>query len=299
MLTHKQVIARFRHVMYLEPVSHSQSTGKKFITAWLADMDKLTCEQMVVDPSLPFGPVTDMESGYKVFNTFPGFRAATSLEPMDERAARVLVEPILKHVHDWIAGSHAGRAKWFLDWMANILQRPLAKHRTGVVVNGEPEYAKGVLPGFFRECVLGSECTFQTSAVKSTVFARFATGVKSVVFLQLDEELLGMSERGRLNQLITEPSFNYEEKRKNPTRIRNLVNVYMTTDHTTEADISWKYALFEASGGTMGEEYVDGLRAHLARPEVARAFYQFLMARDLSGFTAYVLPPPLVDEEPE
>jgi hypothetical protein len=105
-------------------------------------------------------------------------------------------------------------------------------------------------------------------------------------------------DRGQLNDLITGDNIGYEERHKDPTTIRNLVNVYMTTDNTTSEDISWKYALFEA--GRLEEEgdaeYLCGLRVHLARPEVARAFYQFLMARDLSEFHTCSLPPPEVSE---
>jgi len=201
MLTHKQVIARFKHVKY---AVGDDSTEKRFITAWVADSNKATCQQMVVDPSHPFGPNTVL--GKRVFNTFPGFRAA-NLAPVEDRdLEQRLVEPIVRHINTWIAGKHAGRTKWVLDWLANILQRPLEKHKTGMVVNGEPCYAKGILPGFFRECVVGAENSFRTSTLREHVFARFAAGVKSVVFMQLDdEELHGMDaqDRGELNDLIT------------------------------------------------------------------------------------------------
>jgi len=70
----------------------------------------------------------------------------------------------------------------------------------------------------------------------------------------------------------------------------------MTTDNTTSEDISWKYALFEAGRLEEDTEHLSALCVHLARPEVARAFYQFLMARDLSEFHTCSLPPPEVSE---
>ena len=291
MLTHKQAITRFKHVMFqVKP----GDTEKRFITAWMADSNKATCQQMVVDPSHPFGPSTIL--GRRVFNTFPGFRAA-NLAPVEDRdLEQRLVEPIVRHIDTWITGMHAGRTKWVLDWLANILQRPLKKHKTGIVVNGELCYAKGILPVFFRECVVGVENSFRTSTLRKHVFTRFAVGVKSVLFMQLeDEELHGMNEqdRSQLNGLITEDNIRYEERRKNPRTISNLVNVYMTTDNTTSEDVSCKYALFEA--GKLEEdgdaEHLSALCVHLARPDVARAFYQFLMARDLSEFHTRLLPP--------
>lgn len=295
MLSRKETITRFRGVRYLEPATMNKPASiKQFIMRWITDDQQKKFHEMVQDLTLPFGPNTIQEE--RVFNMFPGFRAA-NLTPVEDRdLEQQLVEPIVRHINTWITGKHAGRTKWVLDWLANILQRPLEKHKTGVVVNGESCYAKGILPIFFRECVVGAETSFRTSTLRKHVFARFAVGVKMVVFLQLDdEELHGMDDmdRSQLNGLITEDDIWYEERRKNPTRISNLVNVYMTTDNTTSEDISWKYALFEASrlvedGDT---EYLSALREHLARPEVARAFYQSLMARDLSEFHTFSLPP--------
>lgn len=303
-LSRKLALVRFKDVRYLVPATSSKpGRVEKFITRWLSnhDFESLTCSDFVAYPSHPMGPIMTA-SDKTVFNVFPGFKAANELPLEDLDEVNRLVEPIITYIRVVICGNHEERTKWLLDWHANILQRPLEKHKTAVVVNGEDRIGKGVLPDFFRECVLGPDCSFKTTDVRNTVFGRFAKGVKGNVFLQLDEELRGMDARGQLNGLIVNDSLNFEERYKNRRQIKNLVNVYMTTEHTTNEDISWKYALFEAEAppiehnDALGDEelegvYYEGLRAHLARPEVARAFYQFLMARDLSQFGAFSLPP--------
>jgi hypothetical protein len=297
-LSRKMVLARFNDMRYTVPANGDRPARvEKFITRWLGNMDfeSLTCSDIVAYPSHPMGPIMTAPDK-TVFNVFPGFRASNEPPFEDMEEVERLVEPIIMYIRAVICGNHEGRTKWFLEWLANILQRPLEKHKTGVVVNGEDRIGKGLLPDFFRECVLGPECSFKTSDVKNTVFARFAVGVKGKVFLQLDAELHGMDARGQLNGLIMNDSVNFEERYKDRRLIKNLVNVYMTTNSTTEEDISWKYALFEAGAPPPTEHgddalYYEGLRAHLARPEVARAFYQFLMARDLSQFHTCSLPP--------
>ena len=297
-LSRKLALVRFKDVRYFVPAKGDKPARvEKFITRWLSncDFESLICSDIVAYPSHPMGPIMTAPDK-TVFNVFPGFKASNEppLEDMEE--VERLVEPLLKYIRAVIGGNHEGRTKWILEWLANILQRPLEKHKTGVVVNGEDRIGKGILPDFFRECVLGQECSFKTSDARHTVFGRFAVGVKGKVFLQLDEELHGMDTRGQLNGLIMNDSLNFEERYKDPRQIKNLVNVYMTTERTTEEDMSWKYALFEAGAPPAVDHdddaiYYEGLRAHLARPEVARAFYQYLMGLDLSQFSTCSLPP--------
>jgi len=299
-LSRKLALVRFNDMRYTVPAKGDKPARvEKFITRWLSnrDFESLTYNDFVAYPSHPMGPIVTAPDR-TVFNVFPGFKASNEppLEDMEE--VKRLVEPLLKYIRAVICGNHEWRTKWFLEWLANILQRPLEKHKTGVVVNGEDRIGKGILPDFFRECVVGPECSFKTSDVRNTVFGRFAVGVKGNVFLQVNEELHGMDTRGQLNGLIMNDSLNFEERYKDRRPIKNLVNVYMTTEHTTEEDMSWKYALFEAGAPPPmdhddGDDavYYEGLRAHLARPEVARAFYQYLMGLDLSQFSTCSLPP--------
>jgi hypothetical protein len=297
-LSRKLALVRFNDMRYAVPAMGGKPARvEKFITRWLSnrDFESLTYNDFVAYPSHPMGPiVTALDR--TVFNVFPGFKASNEppLEDMEE--VERLVEPLLKYIHAVICGNHEWRTKWFLEWLGNILQRPLEKHKTGVVVNGEDRIGKGILPDFFRECVVGPECSFKTKDIRNTVFGRFAVGVKGNVFLQVNEELHGMDTRGQLNGLIMNDSLNFEERYKDRRPIKNLVNVYMTTEHTTEEDMSWKYALFEAGAPPMDHDgddavYYEGLRVHLARPEVARAFYQYLMGLDLSQFRTCSLPP--------
>jgi hypothetical protein len=182
-LSRKLVLVCFNDMRYAVPAKGDKPARvEKFITRWLGnfDFESLTCSDFVAYPSHPMGPIMTAPDK-TVFNVFPGFKAANEPPLEDMKEVERLVEPLLKYIRGVIGGNHDGRTKWFLEWLANILQRPLEKHQTGVVVNGEDRNGKGILPDFFRECVLGPNCSpaFKTTDVRYTVFGRFAVGVKA------------------------------------------------------------------------------------------------------------------------
>lgn len=287
LFTHANFRAQFRHMIYYQPaVNRRPAQMNPFIPRWLADVDMKTCDEIVIDPSRPPGPL------HGVFNQFPGFKAA-KLPQVPDADVDGLVQPIMRHVLDVIVAGHGEKAEWFLNWMAVQVQHAQRKHKVAVVVNGASGCGKSVLTDFFSQEVLGPNCSYQTTEAKRDVFAKFAFGVVCTVFLHVKQEVVALGrERAALNDLITQNSIHYEERRKDRRMMENLMHVYLTTRNTTEDMLCHRYVLFQASNVYVGDtSYFTGLRAHLTRPEVARAFYQFLMARDLSQFHPYARPP--------
>jgi hypothetical protein len=110
-----------------------------------------------------------------------------------------------------------------------------------------------------------------------------------VVLVQLDQELepLGSSGRKRLAVAVMRDTFKHHFKGKfeKVVQLKDVMNLYMTTEGTTAADMAQFGTcgvLFQAGGSRVGDHaYFARLAEHMSRPEVARAFYQFLMARPM------------------
>jgi hypothetical protein len=287
LLSHAQFKTHFKYLTFYRPASDDRPAhmASCFVQTWLLDYHKQTCDKIVIDPTQPPGPLAT------VFNQFPGFKAA-QLPPVPDADVEGLVQPIMRHVLDVIVAGYARKAAWFMDWLAVQVQH--AQHKQiGVVVNGERGCGKSILADFFGEKVLGPRCSFHTTDAKRNVVAKFAHGVVCTVFLHVKQEVVSLGDNwDRLRHLVSDDTIFYEERHKRGGQIKNLMHVYMTTENTTENMLCWRFALFQASNVHVGDtSYFTGLRTHLARPEVARAFYQFLMARDLSQFRAFVHPP--------
>jgi hypothetical protein len=151
----------------------------RFISKWIKDPTRRTCQSFVVDPSSPMGPVRQ-ESGedgeFFAFNLFRGFRAA-GLEPVDTGDVEGLVAPVVGHVRSVIADGCERKAEWFLNWLAGMVGRPEVKSKVAVVVNGPSGCGKGMIMEFFRHEVLGMECSYQNANACRFVSADYYQGV--------------------------------------------------------------------------------------------------------------------------
>ena len=222
-----------------------------------------------------------------VYNLWRGF-AAASLPPVDDSLVHALVQPIINHIHRVVTNDNDAHTDWNLDWMANLVQRPQQKTGVGILLYGKEGCGKGIIPVFLRKAVLGAQCSFQTSKPEHDLFGQFAKGPLSSVFVQIDEASSAYEQREKMKDLITNDKFNYEKKGRDTITVKNLVNLLLTTNNENALTVSptdRRFALFRCSSVYKGDKpYFDALGAHLDRPDVARAFYQFLMARDLSRY---------------
>jgi hypothetical protein len=272
----------FSNLYYYAPIKHRDGSAawekRLFITAWLGDETMRQVTKIVVDPAC---------TRSDVYNLWRGF-AAAALPPVDDAAVPHLVQPIINHIHRVVAADNHAHTDWNLDWMANLVQRPHQKTGVGILLYGKEGCGKGIIPVFLRKLVLGSQCSFQTSKPEHDLFGQFAKGPLSSVFVQIDEASSAYEQREKMKDLITNDKFNYEKKGRDTITVRNLVNLLLTTNNENALSISptdRRFALFRCTNLYKGDRaYFDTLGAHLDRPEVARAFYQFLMARDLSPY---------------
>ena len=121
---------------------------KEFIPMWLKDPNKRKCLKIVMDP---------LSLDENVFNLWRGFLCDKLPVPMDispEDAAA----PIIRHIHEVfclflmveclfalfltplaqvVTNEVQAHTEWFMDWMANIVQRPTKKTMVAIVLFGK------------------------------------------------------------------------------------------------------------------------------------------------------------------
>jgi hypothetical protein len=255
----------------------------RFFNAWTDDPNSRTYDAVVCDPSKD-----RRDTGPKDLNVWPGFSASTIPDIADVDAVQDLVRPIVSHICDIITSGVKDHAEWLLDWMANIVQRPEQKTQVPVVISGKQGVGKGIIFDFFREFVLGFAVTTQVQNASQDLFSRFANKHVNKVLLQLDEGD-GLSKYAdHLKNLTTSSHINYEIKGLSPMVVKNYLNIIITTNHERPVLVETsdrRFVLFKASDIYLGNPpYYRALGSHLKRPQVARAFYQFLMARDLTKY---------------
>ena len=275
---------------YLKPLFYYKKSAAelapdlaRFFNAWTDDPHSRTYNAVVCDPSKD-----GASTGPNDLNVWPGFVASAIPEIADSDTVRDLVKPIVSHICDIIVNGVEDHAEWLIDWMANIVQRPEQKTQVPIVISGKQGVGKGIIFDFFREFVLGFAVTTQVQNASQDLFSRFANKHVNKVLLQMDEGD-GLSKYAdHLKNLTTASHINYEIKGLSPMSAKNYLNIIITTNHERPVLVETsdrRFVLFKASDIQLGKPlYYHTLGSHLKRPDVARAFFQFLMARDLAKY---------------
>ena len=278
MMTYTQVRNYFTNKYYYERDSSGMYVKQKFITRWMDDENIRLVREIVVDPVC---------SEDDVYNLWKPFKASL-INPIEDSLVLSLVLPIINHISQVITGKNEEHTNWILDYVANMVQRPEKKTQVAVSLYGEEGCGKGIIFEFFRKEVLGSFCSFQTATPENDLFGRFANGALHRVFIQVDEVKSLHEHNDKLKDFITNETLNYEKKGKDTIVVRNISNLLLTSNNENALTVSStdrRFALFRCSSIYRGNrEYFNELGKHLRNPQVARAFFQFLMLRDLSMY---------------
>jgi len=270
--------SEYRDTYYYEQGANGRPIRKRFIDDWIDDVNKRRILKIVVDPTC---------TQTNVLNIWEPF-AASLLNAIPDSIVAELVEPIVHHILKVYANNNEEDAEYMLDWTANMIQHPDKKSQIAILLFGEEGCGKNIIYDFFRTKILGPFSSFQTAAPEDDIFGKFAPGITHRVFVQIDEVFSLHDKHDKLKNLITSTHVTYETKGIDKLLVQNLVNVFLTTNNENALTVTNKerrLVMFRCSSVYVDNaSYFKKLGAHLNRPDVARAFFQFLMARDLSKY---------------
>jgi hypothetical protein len=221
-------------------------------------------------------------------NTWDGF-AAEKLPPVDPSLVEELVEPIVNHIHMTITGQDRQFTAFKLDWYAHMLQKPWVNTKVAILLQGPEGCGKGFIPEWQRRCILGLNCTSQTSKPDYDLFGKHAEKAHDRIFIQVDELKSSYEFKDPLKNLITSDQIRYERKNHPEGDRNNYANLLFTTNNANALYIGAtdrRFVVFECKtihpDELVAEAYFSKLAEHMARPDVQRAWFQFLCNRDIS-----------------
>ena len=240
---------------------------------------------MVFDPSITQIYTTPG----KDLNVFPGI-VATRLPPVPDEQVPELIERIRYHLIEIMANGKVEDGEWLIKWCTNIVQRPEVKTGVPLVFYGKQGAGKGIFFEFMRQKVLGDSITSQCERTEADLFSRFSNKHVHRLLIQVDEGEALARFAGAIKNLSTNSHINYEIKGINPITTLNFANIVITTNVVNPVMVETsdrRFALFNVSDKKIFDQadpfYGKDLHDYLQRPEVARAWYQYLMQIDLSG----------------
>ena len=279
-LSVEKVRSYFADVMYWE--ENVNKKGKKkwvktsFIGRWLQDKCKREVSEIIVDPRCTRRGVYNLWAGY----------LADALPPVPDDEVEGLVEPIIRHIREVMADGDKGHTNYVIDWIANIIQKPWEKTNVAIMLYGKEGCGKGILIDWLRRSVLGAHCTHQTSDPDNDIFGRFAGGLINKVLVQIDEVKALHAQRDKLKNIITSDTIRSEKKAVDTITVNNYANLLFTSNNDNALAVATdarRFVLFRCSAKYKGNKsYFTELRKHLAKQEVVRALFQYMIKRDLS-----------------
>lgn len=253
-----------------------------FLSLWLKDPARKGYERQDFRPDVAACPAN-------VYNLFKGLRGERlAAVPREQRDA--LVAPVLELVESLTSGEGQ---RYFLMWLANMVQAPWKKSEVGVVIrdlserllSGGGGTGKNVFIEFFGRRVLGEEhfLVISDNAQLYDAFSEHREG-KILIFVEETNGNANSKNLDLLKALITCLTLLVNRKGVPKYLVRDFARYIFATNHGnpipgyggTPSDR--RFAYFDASHRHRGDaEYWKRTTEHLERDDVARAFYDYLM----------------------
>jgi hypothetical protein len=257
----------------------------KFTEWWLRDESIRTYSKMdyFVDPH---------DCPTDVFNTFDGF-AASRLPHTDAD-----ITPILEHF-SVLCNYETAATEFLLDWFAAITQAPWKLNGIAIVFMGSHGCGKDILMTWFGSVIVGMENYHKTGRPHIDLFSSFNSSRKNAIFYHIEEGNSDAIQPAMVEQFknyITDPYASIQMKNENTMSLSKNYNHFVLTTNKKipfhiEKTERRMFAVRASADKARNHEYFHRLGSAIADTGVSRAFYDFLMARDISD-RDWLNPPP-------
>ena len=251
---------------------------ERFIDWWLRDEGIQTYNRI--------GYYVDVaECPARVFNTFAGFSGAKL--PTDNSP----IDPILYHLRHVIANDCTDVYEFIMDWLASCIQCPRKLQGICLVIIGQHGSGKDILFNWFGSKVIGMDAYFKTARPHIDMFGTFNSSRVNRVLYHIEEgnkQSFNDECREQFKNFITDEFASIQMKGVNTTT--NSVNYnhfVVTTNNSVPFDIHRDERRFFAVRVNPAHVRDNAYFARLDKeclsiPGCIRAFYDVLMARDLT-----------------
>ena len=197
---------------------------------------------------------------------------------------------VLDHIHEVIAARDDDKAKYFLDWSADILQNPTTKPGVALILRGPQGTGKSGITRILAR-ILGLRNVLVTSD-KDRILGRFNSGLLNKILL-VGEEMLFAGDRAttdKLKHLVTGDTFPVEFKFGDVLEAKSCHRLILTSNHEQviqAASEERRFVTYDVSIVKRGDmSYFDRLFAvgDGRDDSTAAAFMHHLLTRDLTNF---------------
>jgi putative DNA primase/helicase len=226
-----------------------------------------------------------------VFNTFQGFGCKP--KPGD-------IALILKHINEVLCAGDEKAAKYFIEWLAHIVQKPEVKPTVAILMKSAEGTGKGTIYRLLKK-VLGANAHQVNGSYQ--IMGRFNGIVAGRLLIFGDEvDMTDKKVFDRAKGIISEPTISLELKGIDPEPIPNMARFIFTGNHDQVISAGTRerrFLVLEPSEHMIDDrEYWQSLNEQIDG-EGASAFLAYLQSIDLKSFNPFKAPATkgLIDEK--
>lgn len=252
-----------------------------YVKEWIKDKTKRKYEREEFAP--PPHTLPDDE-----LNTYTGMRAE-SLIPVDDDHVQELVEPLLYHLK-LLCGGVKANTEYVINWMARRVQCPGVLPLVGLGFRSVEGTGKDSFFSFFGNQVIGKKYFTQAPELSSIFADKHSMALKDKLLVVISECTRGdtNSVRQKMKSFMTATTVKFRPLYVDEMYRANYCGVvmfgqdqqFMNLDGDDRRFIVMDSLPIHANDPVYFSKFIP----MLDKDEVARAFYQYLMARDVTNF---------------
>ena len=286
MLDHATKTFTLKTKRELEDVNYAQYVGDKSdpgpLDLWFRSPDRLTYDRIVNKPP----PLETLDGEFNLWDFQGGFRAAQLPDVPDDYDSGSAVQTIISCFRR-LVGNEEAQLEYLLNYMACQLQEPARKVQQYVAFYGGQGTGKTeLIVNFWGRKMLG-ENNYVEYADFQQFFEKHEVGWvgKSAIMINEVEHGDFSANYRRLKAFTGTISVKANEKNQSIISVENYSRIFMTSNCINafaEKDTTARRAGLRAAGYHFRD--IEGALETLRSDHAQRAFYDFLMARDISAW---------------
>ena len=247
-----------------------------FISEWLKDSSIRTYKKMDFKPC--------QETPDDIYNLFKGF------EVQDKKLKDIDIKTTKMYEHLFnLAGREEASLEYILNCLANVVQKPYDKTRTSLIFRSIEGCGKDTFFNWFGDKILGKQYYINDSKTE-LIFGRFNSCISRKLLIVLNETSHNDTAKimEGIKDAITKDTNKIEVKGKEPREEQNNIFYVYFSNSENPLPLSQtdrRFTAFECNPQIANNtDYFNALYEELESENIDKAFYEYLMKRDIKHY---------------
>jgi hypothetical protein len=186
--------------------------------------------------------------------------------------------------------------RYFIRWLAQLVQRPFEPCGTSIVITGDKRTGKDTPMDFFREFVMGLDYSRNYTCSGSQFFDKYDTGRMNMFFCKVEEanRKIFMANADKFKALITSSDEMFNDKGKRAVVVANYNRFVLTTNGACPVELSdgeQRFMVATCSSARKHDTvYWAEVRKILFNKEAGRAVGKWLSELPIDDFNFRIVP---------